>query len=1045
MKKTHYLVILINLLLIPVYSAAAALWPNRATSEVPLSQTDVAQQDTVSGLVTDNQKNPLSGVTVSVKGTNVVVATDIEGHFLIDRAPTNAVLVFKSVGYKQQEVPLAGKTSVQIALEDDMAGLDEVIVVGYGVARKSDLTGAVHRVNAADFQDQSPTQLTDMLAGTVAGLQANQGTTASGGSSMEIRGVNSINAETSPMVVLDGVIYNGAINDINPNDIESIDFLKDASAAAVFGARAANGVVLVTTKKGVVGKPTISFLTRQGLTQPTSKAYGARGTDGYINYRRDFFRTMDNLLPAYYYDNPAELPASVSIDDWRAGSNNPNPDDTREWLSRLNFFPAEAENYLTGQSVDWVNEVLQNGRRQEYDLSIGGGSENARYFWSVGYLDNEGIIVGDEYANIRSRLNLDLKVADWLNVGMNAQYSYRDQASVPANLGNLYQSSPFSTIYEPDGSINFYPHGYLTQNPLINTLGQDRDYTVQSLFASLYGELKLPFGITYRLSFQPRSTLSKDYNFWSTETITGRETYSNGYATREDFSSFEWMVDNLLKWNRTFGVHGFDVTLLYNAEQFRSWSSVMSNQSFQPSPTLGYSGLQFGNNPALNTDDIKYNGDGLMARINYSLMDRYLLTGSVRRDGFSGFGQENPYAIFPAAAFAWQLHNEPFFKLNFIDQAKLRVSWGRNGNREIGPYASFSQMESVQYYDGTNPLVGVYTSTLSNPSLSWEETESINLGADLTLFSNRLNLTVDYYDATTSRLLVDRSLPTITGFSSVTTNIGALANKGFEMTMSSLNIQKPNLTWRSTLNFSLNRNRINQLFGETGTYTLEGQTRTGEIPDYSNQWFIGEPLDVVWNYNILGIWQEEEAEQAALYGLQPGDYKVEDLDQNMIYEALQDKQFIGYTLPRYMLGLRNEVSFLGGFTASVFLRADLGHIREFSQLVADYSSFDRRSTANYPYWTPENRQQDFPKLSRNVTGFGGGIIPYKNTTFLRVQDVTLAYAFPVRLTERVNANSARLFLSARNPFTFSNWPGWDPESGHNPMPKIYTLGLNVTL
>lgn len=1045
MKKIHYSIILLNLFVPGAFGSTVSPPPNLIYNIPLFPEHDIFRQLSISGTVMDTQNLPLPGVTVTVKGTSIVVATDIEGRFVIDKAAADAVLIVKSVGYKQQEVQVAGKTSLNVIMEDDVAGLDEVIVVGYGVAKKSDLTGAVQRVNATDFQDQSLTQLTDMLAGTVAGFQANQGTTAAGGSSMEIRGVNSINAETSPMVVLDGVIYNGAISDINPNDIESVDILKDASSAAVYGARAANGVMLVTTKKGITGKPTINFATKQGLAQATSSDFAARDAAGYINYRKDFLRTLGNAVPGYYYDNPSALPQGTSIDDWRSASNNPNPDDTREWLSRLNFFAPEVDNYLAGTTVDWVDKVLQKGRRQEYDLSIGGGTNNMKYFWSLGYLDNEGIIVGDKYSNIRSRLNLDMKVTEWLNIGMNMQYSYRDQSSVPASLPNLYQVSPYSSMYEEDGTINFYPHGYLSPNPLINTLGQDRDYTVQSLFASLYGEIKLPFGITYRLSFQPRSTLAKDYNYWSTETIKGRETYSNGYATREDNSSFEWMVDNLLKWNRTFGVHSFDVTLLYNAEQFKSWGSLMGNQSFQPSPTLGYGGLQFGNNPAVNTTDVKYTGDGLMARVNYSLMDKYLITGSLRRDGFSGFGQENPYATFPAAAVAWQVHKEKFFQFKLINQFKLRASWGKNGNRDIGPYASFSQMESVQYYDGTNALVGVYTSTLSNPALSWEETKSLNFGADLTFFNNRFNLTLDYYDAKTNKLLVNRSLPTITGFTNVTTNIGSLANKGYEMTFSSLNIQQPNFTWKSSLNLSLNRNKITSLFGETGAYTLEGQSFNGEIPDYANKWFIGKPLDVVWDYHILGIWQQEEAEEAAQYGLQPGDYKVEDLDGNFVYEALQDKKFIGYSAPRYLIGLRNDFSFLQQFNASVFLRADLGHIREFSQLVDGYSTFDRRSTANYDYWTPENRSDDYPKLSRNLTGFGGNIMPYKKTAFLRVQDVTISYSFPANMMEKMKAKSARVFFSARNLLTFSDWPGWDPESGDEPMPKIYTLGLNFSL
>ncbi|GAA4786450.1 TonB-dependent receptor [Olivibacter ginsenosidimutans] len=1039
------MLMLMNLLVFLTFNSVASNNPTWLTPTTKFTEADRQLQQQLKGLVVDTKGQPISGVTVTVKGTGIVLGTDIEGHFVLDKVASNAVLVLKSMGYKMQEVAVAGKKELRIVMEDDVAGLDEVIVVGYGTAKKSDLTGAVARVSASDFQDQGTTQLTDMLAGTVAGFQANQSTSASGGSSMEIRGVNSINASTSPMIVLDGVIYNGDIADINPNDIESIDILKDASSAAVYGARAANGVMLVTTKKGLTGKPTINFSTKQGLTQATSTDFGARDPENYINYRRDFLRTLGNTVPAYYYDNPSALTDGVTLEQWRSASNNPNPDNTKEWLSRLNFFPPEIESYLSGNTVNWTDEVLKTARRQEYDVSINGGSDRMKYYWSLGYLDNEGIIIGDKYNTVRARINLDTKITDWFNVGINAQYAYRNQGSVPANLNQMSAVSPFASIYEADGTINFYPHGYISPNPLLNTLGQDRSNNVQTLFASLYGELKLPFGITYRLSFQPRTKLDKDYNFWSTETITGRETYSNGYATREDFSSFEWMIDNLLKWNKTFGIHSFDVTLLYNAEKYRSWSSNMGNQSFQPSPTLGYGGLQFGNNPSVNTNDTKYTGDGLMARVNYALMEKYLVTASVRRDGFSGFGQENPYATFPAAAIAWQVHKEKFFHVPAVNQLKLRASWGKNGNRDIGPYASFAQMESVQYYDGSNQIVGIYTSTLSNPALSWEETESLNFGIDAALFNNRFSLTAEFYNAKTNKLLVNRSLPTITGFDNVTTNIGSLANKGFELTLNSLNMQGPNFTWRSVLNFSLNRNKINSLFGEMGSYTLAGKTLTGEIPDYSNKWFVGQPLDVIWDYQVNGIWQQEEAEEAAKYGLQPGDFKVTDLDGNYRYEALQDKQFIGFSAPRYLLGLRNEFTFLKNFSASIFLRADLGHKRKFNEIVADYSMNDRQSSANFQYWTPENRSNEYPKLSRNMTVFGGNLIPYFNTAFLRVQDVTLSYTFPPTWIERFKAKNVRIFFSARNLLTISDWPGWDPESGNVPMPKLFTLGLNAAL
>ncbi|HLU90110.1 MAG TPA: SusC/RagA family TonB-linked outer membrane protein [Cyclobacteriaceae bacterium] len=1008
--------------------------------------TSLAQQ-TVTGRVVDaSTAETLPGVNILVEGSTTGTVSDIDGEFKIDVPGPESVLVFSFVGYLTKEVTVGNHAEINVELQADMAQLDEVVVVGYGTVRKRDLTGSVERVSAETFQNQSLTQLTEMLTGTVAGFSANQSTSAAGGSSMEIRGSNSLSAGTEPLVVLDGVIFNGSIRDINPNDIETIDILKDASSAAVFGARAASGVILITTTKGQTGKPTINVSAKLGRAEVTRDDFAVRGPQGYLDFRRDYFRTLGLNQPDYHWFNPNELPAGVTIEQWRASNNNPIADDTREWLSRLNFFPPEVESYLSGETVNWRDEVMKPGLRQEYDLSIGGGTENLNYYWSLGYLNNEGIIIGDKYATIRSRVNLDFQATNWLNVGINAQYADRDESAVQANLSGMYTTSPFASIYDEDGSLRWYPHGYIGgQNPLINYHGQDRLRKVNSLFSAIYAEVSLPFGITFRSSFQPRIQGIRDYNYWSPETITGGDTYSQGRATRLESTEYEWMVDNLLKWNRTFGIHQFDVTLLYNMEKNQTWTSTMANQTFQPSPNLGYHGMQFGNNPTIETNDVLFSGDGLMARVNYSLGGKYLFTGSIRRDGFSAFGRENPRATFPALAFAWQISDENFYDFSLVDQLKMRLSWGVNGNRDIGPYAAFSQMGSYQYYNGSEVQMGIYTSTLSNPGLMWEETESYNVGFDIGILENRINLTLDYYDMTTSNLLVNRSLPRVTGFENVTSNIGELANRGFEVTIGSVNINSSNLNWRSNLNFSLNRNKIKSLFGETGEYILEGKTYTGEIPDFENEWFIGQPIDVIWNYDILGVWQVEEAAEAAEYNLSPGDFKANDLDGNGAYEALQDKKFIGYTEPRYRLGLRNEFDFLRNFSASIFIRADLGHQRAFNESVAGWSTFDRRSTANYPYWTPDNRSNDYPRLNINDSPYGGGIMPYKPLSFVRIQDLSLSYNLPASATKAFYVQQARIFGSVRNLYSFDNWPGWDPESGDSPMPRIITLGVNLTL
>ena len=1017
-----------------------------------MAHSALGQEVTVSGRVTDTQGNePLPGVNVIVQESTVGTVTDIDGEYSLEVPSSESVLVFSFVGYLSQEVTVGNQNSINISLAEDQAQLDEVVVIGYGTQKKSDLTGAVARVDGESIQNKSYTQVTEMLSGQVAGIYANQSPSPAGGGNLEVRGPTSLTGGTSPLVVVDGVIFNGNIADINPFDIAQVDILKDASSAAVFGSKAASGVIIISTKRGQSGKPTINFTTKVGVTSITNDQFRPRNAKEYEDFRRDYFRTVGVAnRPDWYWDDPNNLSAGVTQDQWLNENPNPNADVTQEYLSRLNFFDTEVEQYLAGNTVDWFDEVIRPGVRQSYDLSVGGGSENFNYYWSIGYTDNEGVILGDEFSAIRTRLNVDFSVTDWLNVGVNAQYSNTDQSSVPASL-NISSISPYSRIFDEEGTLEWFPHGYaIVRNPLIDYYGQERLNKVHSLFAAMFADVALPFGFNYRVSFQPRLAFAKDYNFWGSETITGGQTYVDGYGTRQDSTLNAWMIDNILSWNKQFGIHSFDLTLLYNAESTRSFRSTSENQTFLPNQALGYHALQFGIRPAVEDYDTEAGGDALMARLNYSLMDKYLFTASVRRDGYSAFGQENPRAIFPAAAFAWKLSDEGFFNSELINRLKLRLSWGVNGNRDIGIYSALAQIGSVLYYDGTDLQMGLYNNTLANPGLRWEKTESFNIGVDMGLLDDRIDLSAEVYRMTTTDLLMSRRLPEITGFEDITSNLGELSNRGIELSLNTVNISTPTLTWKSGLVFSLNRNRIERLFGDYEEVEVNGQMVRREIPDYSNLWFPGEAIDVVWEYDVVGVWQLNEADEAAEYTLLPGDYKAVDVDNSNTYDALIDKQFIGYEQPRYRLGLRNDVNFLKNFNASVFLRADLGHIDEFTYATHESSTYDRINIWNIPYWTPTNGNNEYARTSEVHGAYGGGLRIFKPRSFLRVQDVSLGYNVPNTMAERIGVNNLRVFGSVRNLFTITNWPGWDPESGvggsaDGPMPKIFTIGVNVSL
>jgi len=1002
-------------------------------------------QNRINGTVSDAAGNPVPGVTVQIKGTSLGTLTDASGKYYIDKVPQDAVLIFSFVGMTTQEINVGGRVQVDVIMKEEAVGLDEVIVIGYGTAKKSDLTGSVARVEGEKMQIQAPVQVTESLSGTVAGLYSNQSTSASGGGTLEIRGPSSLAAGTSPMIVLDGVIYNGSLSDINPSDIATMDILKDASSKAVYGSKAASGVILITTNKGTLGKPVINFSSKVGIATTTND-YKPFGPEGFLKLRSDVLRSSENK-PDFYFFNPDELPDNISIQEWRNYNPNPAADNVDEWLGRLKLYNIEVENYKAGKTTDFYDLCIGSGLRQDYDLSVGGATKELKYYWSIGYLDNEGIVKGDKFSTIRSRLNLELNVTDWLNVGTNTQFAFRDESSVPASAGGLGIYSPYGSMWNEDGTLRELTNDYIG-NPLENYYGQDRMRNITTLFSSLFAQFELPLGFSFRVSFQPRFGFTKDFNFWSSNTTTGRSTYKGGYGRRDESTSLEWMVDNLLKWNRTFGIHSFDLTLLANAEKSSSWSTSEENSNFAPNENLLYNALQFGSLPAISNSDGKGTGDALMARLNYTLLDRYLFTGSIRRDGYSAFGQENPRATFPALAFAWKIHEEGFYNISWMNQLKLRLSWGVNGNRDIGAYSALARLGSVLGYDGSTVESGVYSTTLANPGLRWERTESYNIGIDVGLFKDRIDMSLDVYDASTTDLLLNRQLPPITGFSSITSNLGELGNKGFELTINSMNLTKENLSWRSSLVFSLNRNKIKKLWGNFGDYRILGEDRYGELPDFTNQWFPGEARDVIWQYDIIGIWQLNEADAASVYNLRPGNIKAVDVNNDGKYTQMEDKKFIGYTAPRYRLGLTNEVTFLKNFSASLFIRADLGHLRAMSELTSGRSTIDKTNFWDYPYWSPENPTNDYNKHDREMreeAWYETGIDWYKPTGFVRVQDFNVSYSLPKGILQKAHLERLRLFLTVRNMLTFTKWPTFDPESGASPMPKIFTFGLDLSL
>jgi TonB-linked SusC/RagA family outer membrane protein len=1029
------------------------------------------QTHVIKGTVSDSKGLPVPGVTVKVKGTGNAVATDGKGSYSLTVAD-NAVLVFTSVGYGTQEHNVNSKTSINVTLLDDTKQLNDVVVIGYGSRRQKDVTGSISTIKAEQLENENPNSVTDLLKGNVAGINVNMSASAKGGASSDllVRGKTTLSANTAPLIILDGVIYQGQLADINPNDIETIDVLKDASSLAVYGSKAATGVVAITTKKGnsVNGSPIITLNANVGVAQleHNQKVYDPQG---FLNWREDVQRANNTSLPAYQFTDPRQLPAGVTVAQWMALTG-ATGDPVDQWLQRLGLVANERTNYFAGKTEDWAKDVFRNGLRQDYTASLSGKKEDMSYYMSANYTDNQNIIAGAEYKNYRFRVNLDGQASKFLTFGVNAQFASRDESPIAADWTQIVNNSPYGDFYNADGSLRRIPtddNGLNARNPFLATQYDERVAIQNTLFANLYAKAKLPFGIKYQFNFAP--DIESYRNFYHNSSLNPNVTTPGGSATRSMENRYKYTIDNLLTWNKTFGIHSIDVTLLAEAEKYQTWYDTDGNQSFSPTDDLSYHNIGSGNLPTVSSDDRVYTASGLMARVNSSLLGRYLLTGSVRRDGYSAFGQNNPYANFPAGAFAWIFTDESFVKgskaLSWLNYGKLRISYGVNGNRDlqtdgtVDPTIALALLGSGKYpviSSGTATAgSAVYVNNLANAGLKWEQTASLNFGLDFAVLNNRLSGSIEAYHKKTTDLLVSRSIPQVMGYNQTTviSNLGQLDNNGIEVTLTSKNIRSTNFNWSTSATFALNRNSLKHLYGPTSTTDANGNTITTEANDPGNNWFIGKDVNVVWDYKVIGVWQTSEKTQAALYSAVPGDFKLEKLvnsGPNQYKYTDADKQFIGYTSPRYTWSLRNDFNFLKNFDFSFLLVSNMGQLNQFNQAKNNPGSVgnQRQTSYVYPYWTADNPINDYARLNSGSSGTSFNV--YRSASFVRVNTISLAYNLPRNLVHSMHMQNLKVYANANNAYVYApNWHYWDPQNTTSdgrpgPTPRIISFGVNAT-
>ena len=1018
-----------------------------------LAQAPVSIKGTVTS--TDNSK-PLAGVTVTIEGAAHGATTTDDGSFTIANVPPAGHLIFSFIGYKTQTVAVAGQTTINVSLELETNTLDQVVVIGYGTLQKKDLTGAVTQFKASTVENENPAQVADMLRGNVSGLTISQTNSASakGGGDLQIRGRSSINAGTTPLIVVDGVIYPGSLSDINPNDINTIDVLKDATSAAVFGAKSASGVIIITTKKGARGKPQITLNSNFGFGELAMNQPLYDGP-GFVGWRTDVLNSINVNHKPYQFDDPRTLPDSISLDEWMAYDNSQG-DPIDVWLNRLKMYPVEIANYKAGKTTDWYNMMFQKGFRQDHTVSVSGKKDEVSYYLSANYSDNEGVIVGDDYQVFRVRANLETKIAKFLTAGINMQFADRDESQVPVNWGQMVNASPYGEKYKDSSTdLRDSPNDDVGNNinPFLDYTYTTRLQKTNTLFGTIYVKGDLPYGFSYQVNFTPNYEFYRYFNGISAENFQYKS--RGGVATRIDQTTFNWQVDNLIKWNKTYGEHSFDFTFLLNAEKFQSWRDQMDNEGFSPNDDLSYHNIGAGIKPVISSDDQVSTGDALMARMNYSYKQRYLVTASFRRDGYSAFGQKNPRADFPAVGLGWVFTNEKFAHSEWLTTGKLRASWGINGNRDIGRYSALSNLNSGKYQyikaDGSIVLVSqLYVNQLQNPNLQWEKTTSYNLGLDFGLFNNRLNGSFDVYKKETNDLLILRSLPDVTGFANVWDNLGQVNNKGFEVTLTSTNIRNKNFTWNTSVNFWMNRNEIKHLYGAVDVVDSTGKViGQEEKDDVANRWFIGHALDEIWDLKVLGVWQQNEADEAAKYGVKPGDFKVQDVNGDGKYSDA-DREFQGFTNPRFQWTLRNEFTYKG-FDFSFMIYSSWGQKQAYNVVKNNSGFIDRQNSYVTPYWTPENPTNDYARLFSSNGSAGFNV--YRYASFIRINNISLAYNLPKSVVSKASLQSFKVFITASNVAVIApDWEYWDPEYRNRDSdgnistaipPRIFSAGINV--
>ena len=1020
----------------------------------------------ITGTVTDSKGTPLQGVTVLIKGTKKGTSTDETGHFSID-APENGTLVVSFVGYTTQEVPINNQTNIYIVLVNANSELNEVVVIGYGTAKRKDLTGSVQSVSGKRLVDKPVTNLGQALENKVSGVQViSNGAGVPGGQPMiRIRGTNSINSSNEPLYVVDGVVgVSNPLSSLNPNDILSLDVLKDASATAIYGARGANGVIIVTTKRGKMGKPQLDYngsaslnvmqrhlytLTADQLMYVYMQAMANGNKYGKINAGKDFrpsgSGTSFSEMPALF----EQVPQGSYI---------------------IPLVGKDGNYYKPIYNSDWESLIFRPSVSNDQNVDIRGGTENVKYSMSLGYTDQKGLMKDSYFRRYTGRLTSDIKVLKWLNVSTTLSFiksKQSDDGNITRSTAEVWSILP--TKYPTDDNQ------YIGNTYVGGRWGTNQDFNVgEQWYNILYrrheeygdrnigqvtGSFTTTANITKDLTF--KTDFSIDYNQYKNNNYYGQLYGHTGDARITNDNTFYWQNENYFNYDKQIGTdHNISAVLGISWSQNAYNHSYMRNTNFL-SDFYGYSNIGAGaaTRPEVQSGDGSSELNSYFGRVNYSYKDKYLLTLTGREDGSSKFGSNNKYGFFPSAGIAWRVSQENFMKdVTLISNLKVRGSWGRTGNQEIGSYVTQSYISNANVVLGGASYTGLYPSSVANNDLKWETTEQYDAGIEFGLLKNRINVDLDYYHKLTSNMLLQVPLPLSTSSGSVTENYGKVQNEGFEVTLNTSNIATKDFSWNTNITVTHNVNKVVQL-GPTGA-PIYDQTGAG---NGTSVLMIGQPIGSFFGLTRLGVYSTKETSLAARYGLKPGDLKYLDRNNDGKIDLFTDGAVMGNAFPHWIIGFNNS------FTYKNFdIGIDIQIVQGVTKAFVHESAEDRQLVSGglnsvLDAWRPDHQNTQVAQVR---PGNGGAYYQsYPDThemydaSFIRGSNGTIGYTLPAKMIENWGFSRFRVYLTAQNFFLRTKAAGYDPEGSsldkqialvpntdkyQYPVPAIFSFGVNVS-